>query len=190
MDDKSAIKLWENANKSLENYQEYIKSKQHRFILTYVDLLYISNFKGGNASIHEDENKVNDALKKYSKLLRDIDIGFYAKNLRELTIEETENLIELTLEFIDFTKKENIPIYGFKVSLASALLHAYFPDLIPIVDRRVLISKLGIEVKSMNQKLYIEAIPRLINEFQKELKLNNRNTLRSLDKKYFGMVIE
>ena len=24
MDDKSAIKLWENANKSLENYQEYM----------------------------------------------------------------------------------------------------------------------------------------------------------------------
>ena len=57
--DKRAIALWTNAARSLKNYQQYIDRKRTKYELTLIDLLYISNFKGGNASIHEEEGIVN-----------------------------------------------------------------------------------------------------------------------------------
>jgi hypothetical protein len=41
---------WEILDRAMSHYQTYILSKKIQSSLLFVDLLYISNFKGGNAS--------------------------------------------------------------------------------------------------------------------------------------------
>jgi len=104
-------------------------------------LLYISNFKGGNAAIHETEQEINSKLVKYSVQLQDIFYAFGTKNLSELTDDDVELLISKVETICDLTNKgTNSQIDGFSVSYLSALLNSYYPNLIPILDRRVLIN--------------------------------------------------
>jgi hypothetical protein len=49
--DTRATTNWENANLAFILYQGYIASKADSYALSATDLMYISNFKGGNASI-------------------------------------------------------------------------------------------------------------------------------------------
>ena len=61
---------------AMTHYQAYISSKNQRLSLSIIDLLYVSNFKGGNASITEPEAMLGEKLQSYEKVLYDI-----AKNL-------------------------------------------------------------------------------------------------------------
>jgi len=76
---------------------------------------------------------------------------------------------------------------GFKCSYASALLHFYFPNLVPILDRRVL-NGIGIKVKRnkqgqvVNIERYYSA---LIDLFHSYLKYNPNKSLRDYDKENF-----
>jgi len=139
------INQWEKADISYRNYLDYISKKKEKFELTYIDLLYVRNFKGGNASINEDEASVNKKLKKYSEHLMAINQEF-RKYLKDLSSEELESLKNKALSFIRLTLSNSTSIDGFRCSYASALLHSYFPNLIPILDRRVL-NGMGIKVK-------------------------------------------
>lgn len=72
----------------------------------------------------------------------------------------------------------------------SALLNAYFPNLIPILDRRVLINMKLVSkddlVKSSKQIKKIEDFyPRLVRSFAELLKANNGKTIRDIDREYF-----
>lgn len=83
---KSATTRWINSDISYKNYQNYIKGKKKdRFNLTLIDLLYISNFKGGNASIHEEEEVVNEKLISYADMLKKIDEKLGNNELRDLS---------------------------------------------------------------------------------------------------------
>ncbi len=178
---------WEKANISYQNYVNYIKRKIKKFELHLIDLLYIRNFKGGNASIHEEETSVDTKLKEYSKHLEEIDREFGNKQLRELSEEELESLKKKVQSFIQLTKNRMTAIDGFKSSYASALLHFYFPDLIPILDRRVL-NGVGIEVEKNSQGQVInieEHYPELIDKFFDYLKKNPTKSLRDYDKECF-----
>ena len=65
----AAISKWNKSLVSYDNYQIYIKQKRERFDLKLIDLLYISNFKGGNSTINEKEISVNQKLISYSMLV-------------------------------------------------------------------------------------------------------------------------
>ena len=78
-------------------------------------------------------------------------------------------------------------IDGFKSSYASALLHFYFPNLIPILDRRVL-QGIGIKIRTNTQGQVVQIdqyYPQLIDAFYKDLTEGSGKTLRELDKEYF-----
>ena len=147
--DKKANTQWAKSAISYKNYQDFIGKKRDRFKLTIVDLFYISNFKGGNATINEPEDIIEEKLEAYSTILRTISKKYEGKALQDLDKEEADDLIETILLICYLTNKgTETKIDVFSVSYLSALLSAYFPDLIPILDRRVLIN-LGL-VKSEN----------------------------------------
>lgn len=181
-----AEKSWDNANKSLENYRTYISLKPNRFELSYLDLLYISNFKGGNASIHHDEADANMRLVKYSEILRRIHKKYSKETLATLNPVSITDLIEDCNAFFDLTIRKDTEIFGFKAAYASALLHAYFPQLVPILDRRVL-SSLGANIRFNSNRQVIDIARHaswLIQTFHQLSKENGR-TIRELDRIYF-----
>jgi hypothetical protein len=183
--------LWEKANISYRNYMNYIREKQERFEVTFIDLLYISNFKGGNASVHEDEVSVNSKLKKYSEHLKEIQNRFDNRQLKELSNEELTILKTRANSFLSLTQKDNTSVEGFKGSYASALLHFYFPDLIPILDRRVLN---GTGIKKVWKKEQVKNIEQyyasLIDHFYHHLRNNPGKSLRAYDKENFIKPVE
>jgi len=185
--DKKAVSLWQNANKSLKNYQLYIDRKQERYLLTLIDLLYISNFKGGNASIHEEKGIVNARLSEYTTVLKKIAVMFDGAKLQDLDSVRTKHLIDLCSEFISLTNKLDTCIHGFKASYASGLLHAIFPTLIPILDRRVMLGiGLATSLNSAGQIRdignYLES---LVIKIQSEMRLTGKS-LREIDQLYFS----
>lgn len=138
--DKKALTQWSKSAISYNNYQEYINKKPHRFELSLIDLLYVSNFKGGNATINEPETAIKNKLIAYSKILIQINNKFNNKSLIQLTKKEIKDLTLLITSICNLTEKKTTKIDGFKVVYLSALLSSYFPTLIPILDRRVLIN--------------------------------------------------
>lgn len=178
---------WEKADVSYQNYIHYIKRKPEKFELTLIDLYYIRNFKDGNASIHEKEKLANIKLKEYSEYLRVIHKEFSDKQLRDLSRGELKLLKSKAQSFICLTLDNSTAIDGFKTSFASALLHFYFPNLIPILDKRVL-NGVGIDVKknTQDQVINIEKYyPTLIDKFYIHLKANPTKSLRDYDKENF-----
>lgn len=51
---------WKKSEISLQNYQNYLSRKKDKFHLSIIDLLYILNFKGGNATINEGEHALEE----------------------------------------------------------------------------------------------------------------------------------
>lgn len=189
--DQKALTRWNSANLSFENYLKYIdkKSNTDRLGLTLIDLLYISNFKGGNSSIHEDEDGVNLKLEKYSELLKKIDQKFNSKSLVDLSENELNILIQLVENMFELTESSETKIYGFSISFLSALICAHFPNLIPIIDRRVL-NGFGMKNLKLNSSQQVtnmkDLFPDLIKKMQTILKeANEKKSLRDLDKELF-----
>jgi len=185
-----ASTLWNKASKSLGNYQKYIEGKQTEFELTLVDLLYISNFKGGNASIHEDQEKIDHKLKEYSKVLKLIHEGFYSRSLVQLSDLEMKRLIELAKMFLNLKDNLDTAIDGFKASFLSTILHSHFPDLFPILDRRLLVNmdlvhKIDLS-KSKQVRNIGEFYPKLIEKVRDICKASNKS-IRKVDEEYFSI---
>ncbi|MEP7376535.1 MAG: hypothetical protein ABI675_24265 [Chitinophagaceae bacterium] len=190
--DTKALKRWEKMNISLLNYQSVLRRKPSKFELGLVDLLFVSNFKGGNSSIHEHESVLNVKLKSYQDALKEIHALFSDKHLYELNDLEVDTLIELGLSLLKLCKNPETSIDGFKESYASALLHAYFPNLLPILDRRVLgglklINKS--DLRSGQVKDILRFYPSLIKQMHRETSLQNR-PLRDIDRQYFSVVFD
>ena len=90
---KREVTNWEKSDISYQNYLNYIAQKQNRYELTLIDLLYISNFKGGNATINEPELAIHKKLASYSEKFREIEEDFKGKTLAELTDKQLKNLV-------------------------------------------------------------------------------------------------
>ncbi|WP_444944666.1 hypothetical protein ACJJIK_07740 [Microbulbifer sp. ZKSA006] len=129
---------WEMLDVAMTHYQTFISNKSQRLSLGIVDLLHVSNFKGGNTSITEPEITLGSKLSSYEAVLSEIDHNFNGKTLPQLNKQETAGLIKLCKDITDLTKSNDTKIRGFGASYASALLSAHFMDLIPILDRRIL----------------------------------------------------
>jgi hypothetical protein len=134
---------------------------------------------------------VNEKLKDYSEALKGINRLFGRKSLSELNSDETSQLIEQIQHTTQLTtKNKNFRIDGFKISYLSALLCSFFPNLIPIIDRRILYG-IGLEsrIKLNSQKQVINMIelyPDLIKQMQILLRSDEETkSIRELDKELF-----
>ena len=190
MIDPKAETKWNKSRKSYKNYQDYIARKEQRFSLTLIDLLFISNFKGGNGSIHEEEPSVNTKLVHYSMSLSQIQERFQQKNIATLTDKELDQLILQVISICNLTNSGcDTKIDGFGPSYLSAMLNAYFPELIPILDRRVLLnSGLAGDQDLDRQKQIIEIenfYPKLIKEVADTAKRSGK-ALWEIDKMLFS----
>lgn len=187
--DKKATTQWDKAAISYTNYLKYIDSKADRFELTLIDLLYISNFKGGNSTINEDELTTKDKLKIYSKRLKEIEAEFGSRKLTDLADKEINGLIEKVKFLCSLTKKNtDNKIDGFSVSYLSALLNCYFPNLLPILDRRVLINLGLVTDQDINKQGQIIDIERFYEHLifkMREKSLSENKSLRQIDKELF-----
>ena len=178
---------WELLNIAMLHFQQYLNSKEDRLSLSIIDLLHVSNFKGGNASIIEPLETLDDKLTTYETKLRAIDHAFAAKSLRDLDCQETMELIAMCDDVSSFAANKESKIRGFGPSYSSALLFACFPELIPVLDRRIL-NGANIEVVYNSQK-QVKKIEKhygdLIIVCQLELLNRPLLSLRELDKEYF-----
>jgi len=191
--DKRASTQWKKSSISYQNYQNYISNKNNKFELTFIDLLYVSNFKGGNATINEPEREINLKLKSYSKLFLTIEYEFQNLKLSNLSIKQINHLNTLVNEVCDLTlRKSEYKIDGFSVSYLSALLNAYFPLLIPILDRRILINIELVTEKDRDKQDQIKDIQRFFSPLIKkmaEISKEFQKSIREIDRELFVLKI-
>lgn len=140
--------------------------------------------------MHEEESEVGKKLEHYSAVLKQIDGSFSGKALAGLSESETEHLIDCCSSLLSLgDHNETTAIDGFKHSFLSVLLHAHFPGLCPVLDRRVLINTgivtglSDLENTGQVRKIY-RFYPALIRQFRKYCQVS-KQSLRDLDKEYF-----
>jgi hypothetical protein len=182
---------WDMLNVAMSYFQKHIKEKENKFVLSIVDLLHVSNFKGGNASITEPEEDLAKKLVIYSKKLEEIENLVGNKKLVDLSPGELINLKDIGESFLQLTRQDESRIRGFGPSYASALMFAYFPEVLPVLDRRVL-NGAGIDVIYDSQKQVkniISYYARLIEAFSEALLSNRALSLRELDKLWFSKAL-
>ena len=146
--DTKAANKWEKMRNSYEYVVAYRRAKAESrcYNIDLIDLVLVSNFKGGFASIAEPCKNLDVKLMAYTGGIRAIATDFHGKKLRELDKPQLDRLCCYADKFLRLTLSEGTKIDGFGPSNASALLNIYFPDLLPILDRRVLF---GAEIPSI-----------------------------------------
>lgn len=189
-----ALKRWNKARISYDYAKKYLAKKEEneKYSLSIIDLILISNFKGGSASICEPMDSAQKRLIKYSEKLKQIAKHFGTENLSNLSKENLEKLAEMAFSFIWMTKEPETEIDGFGPSYASALLNIYFPELLPIIDRRVLN---GAEIKGVMfdsqkqvvniERHYKDYITYCHNRLQK-----SSHSLETLDRELFSAELQ
>jgi hypothetical protein len=182
---KKATTKWENANQAFILYQDFLQSKPDPFVLSVADLMFISNFKGGNASVFGTTDEIIKKLESYSSILREIHKIFQTKHLCDLTNSEVGVLADLCIRSFKILDANSIK--GFSYSYWSAMLCAFFPNLLPILDRWV-VTNLGIPHQKDSQtqvKNIQQYYPEVIRQFYVEVK-KSRVSVRELDKQLFS----
>lgn len=142
------IDRWTGAANTLKNYETYIKTRGvNIFDIGYIDLLFVSNYKGGNSTIGGSSEDVYKRLHPHRERLALIKREFANNSnnysLASLSADKKgnlKNLSNLMADAFNDCKAENSCIKGFGTAYCSALYHLHFPDLIPVIDRRVLIN--------------------------------------------------
>lgn len=180
---------WDMLNVAMSYFQNHIKEKkENKFSLSIVDLLHVSNFKGGNASITEPEEDLAKKLVIYSKKLEEIGKLVSNKSLVDLSHDELKKLKNLGESFLQLTRQDESRIRGFGPSYASALMFAYFPEVLPVLDRRVLNgAEINVVYDSQKQvKNIISYYAQLIDAFHRVLLSDRTLSLRALDKRWFS----
>jgi hypothetical protein len=174
-------------NVAMTHFQAHIAGKADPCSLSLVDLLHVSNFKGGNASITEPEPGLARKLRGYERVLHAIAAAFGGQALRELNAQERATLVTLAGGFLALTQTEATKIRGLGPSYASALLAAHFPELLPVLDRRVLNGAgIAVRVDSQGQVRDLPShYPALIEAFHESLVANRDLTVRELDRIWF-----
>jgi hypothetical protein len=185
--DKRAEQQWGKSDISYKNYVNFISSKSDKFKLTLIDLLFVSNFKGGYATINEPEETIAEKLIAYEQIFKEINLKFNNRNLNNLDNNEitelitfSDNLIKLT----DYRNKNRID--GFSISFLTTLLHFYFPNLYPILDRRVLNGLKLITEADLDTQRQVKNLKDFYSKLILEFKQRTENkTIRELDKELF-----
>jgi hypothetical protein len=182
-----AKRNWDRAQHAYQYYCAYIEEKRDKLCLSVTDLVYVKNFKGGSTTIVESPSTIGESLAGYEAVLREADgMPAFRKSLGELDDSEYESAEAMMMRFAGL--RGRFPIKGFGVSFATALLHFYFPTLVPIVDRRVLngasIDEAKVDGDGQVQNPLV-VYPKLIKYFRARLREDRSLTLRSLDRQLF-----
>ena len=185
--DKRAVQKWRKSEISYVNYANFILTKKNKFKLTFIDLLYVSNFKGGYATINEPEEIILEKLNPYGELFSEINTKFGYKRLHELKDNEITELLNFADKLVKLADIQSAnKIDGFSGSFLTTLLHFYFPNLYPILDRRVLNGLKLITIQDLNTQGQVKSLkdfyPKLIKEFREKTEYK---TIRELDKELF-----
>lgn len=189
--DKRALNSWNKSNQTLAFQLELIKTKTENgrppIKLDFIDLVLISNFKGGNATIAYDQY-LDKKLEHYSSLFNSIQTQFGRYSLSNITDDKFENLKVSIKEVISSCYMDEFKIDGFKASFMSALLNVYFPNLIPILDRRLLLNLNLINSTHLDKYFQVKDIQQHYRELLdcvRELTKKTNKTVREIDKEYF-----
>lgn len=185
-----ALSRWTRLNVVWQNYREFLSKKPDRYDVTYTDLLFIRNFKAGNSSITENAKDADQKLLAYSDSLRRIRRDFPKAHLASLEPSSLPSLIRHGEAFLSLARGKSSYINGFGASYASALLSAMFPNLYPILDRRVLFGTHIVEVQRGQRianihKYYGE----LIRFFYDKLLADSTIDIRILDRHLFSVAM-
>lgn len=185
--DKRAKRRWEKSAISYTNYANFISTKSDKFNLTLIDLLYVSNFKGGYATINEAEETIAKKLVAYRQIFEEINLKFNNRQLNNLDDSELTQLIAFADNLIKLTDdKSEHKIDGFSVSFLTTLLHFYFPNLYPILDRRVLNGLKLISGSDLNTQGQVKTLKHYYSALIIEFKHKTENrTIRELDEELF-----
>jgi len=193
-DKKRAEKNWDraaNAYELLINYVKLQKQARKRISLKVEDLLYASNFKGGQGAITEPTKSLQAKLKVYSEQLRDIDDILKSASLRSLSKSKLPKLKKACDTYLRLCLNKDSKIRGFGPAYAAALASAYFPTALPVIDYRVLNgahineTELKTTNKQIPQAKLVSYYSELLIYCHKRLKNNKKLTLRKLDKQLF-----
>ena len=186
---KRAQTQWNRAQHAYDHYTSYLRNKHDPDFLSFTDLVYVANFKGGSATIAEPINSLDAKLKIYSQNLcgirKRVGSNTSLGTLPELDYTEIKDLI---IKFVSLPHTEDFKIFGLGCSFASALLNFQFPDLVPILDKRAINgSKIegAIVDKNGNITNLLNIYSALIDYFRAILKKDSAQTLRNLDRELF-----
>lgn len=184
---------WEKSRNAYNNYEDYIVRNRKLFqkhTLTLIDLFYVKNFKGGSAVFGDSENSINQKLKKYASVLDEIESRFGEKaNIKTLDDSQLSNLKSFGVEFISLEDNIEFKIKGLSTSFCTTILHFHFPNLYPIMDRRVLINSEIVtskekEVDTQGQVIKMKAYyERLIDKVRD----SDFKTINDFDKHFFSL---
>ena len=188
--DSKAITRWERARSSYDYYMTFLHTKQTR-TLSLLDLIFVSNFKGGNATVCEPQGDIPAKLQFYDAIIEALFEGYGRRHLGALKKTEVDQLASMCDQALALTCKSESNILGFGPSRVSALLHFHFPDLIPILDRRALNGAgIRVEVDSQKQVIRMEQhYGSLIRYCHARLRANPGLSLHTLDHDLFAQVL-
>jgi hypothetical protein len=189
--DTRAENKWHRARDSYAYASSRIKAKRRgrQYTLDHIDLILVSNFKGGFASIAEPEIDLDNKLKTYSDHLSKIGDKFEGKKLHDLNKAQLGSLCDQAAQFLQLTLLRQTAIDGFGPSRASALLNIYFPDLLPILDRRALngVNITGVRKNKQGQVKNIERHYQvLIGYIHARLRDDKTKTIEGIDREMFS----
>jgi hypothetical protein len=102
-------------------------------------------------------------------------------------IQAPDRLGAEAVEFLGLTARADNKIAGFGPSYASALIAAYFPKTLPIVDRQVLRgAEIQHDIDGNGQVIGIaNYYPMLLRRFRDELEIRPHVSVRELDREWF-----
>lgn len=181
---------WDRAEHAYQHYLDYVARKPDKYALTFTDLVYVKNFKGGSTVIAEPRATIAAKLQLYEQALRAASRNAaFSRALGDLDDQDYLNARERIVDFAALSERPEARISGFRVSFSTALLHFHFPRIVPILDRRAVngANLKGIEVDAQNQVTnLLQLYPALIECFRLKLKSNAKLTLRELDRHLFS----
>ncbi len=187
--DNRAVTNWGRAQHAYEHYQSFIAAKPDKYALAFADLAFVKNFKGGSAFIDEPVATFAPKLRPYEDALRACaaDTAF-ALTLSTVPDSDYIRVRNIITAFAALPETPASDISGFGSSFASALLHFYFPLLVPILDKRALNGSgvRGLQVDRYNNVTNLLSLfPALIDNCRTRLQQNQQLTLRELDRQLF-----
>jgi hypothetical protein len=185
-----AAGTWDRAEHAYHHYVDYVARKPDKYALSFTDLVYVKNFKGGSTVIAEPIATLAAKLQQYEQALRTASKdSAFSRALSDLDDQDYLEAREQIVAFAALSRRAEARINGFGVSFSSALLHFYFPRLVPILDRRAVngANLKGIEVDAQDQVTnLLQLYPALVDCFRITLRENAELTLRELDRYLFS----
>jgi hypothetical protein len=182
------MERWDRLNFAFEYLVQFISTKpiEARYEIAPAELALVSNFKGGNNSVVEPLQNLVVKLPRYSRQLFELGKLVADRDLRQM-FQTVEQLSAEAIAFLSLTEQDETAISGFPASYASALLAAYFPRTLPVIDRQVLRgASIDHDVDAGGQVLKIaKHYPTLLKRFLAELEIRPDLSVRTLDREWF-----